>query len=817
MKVFNTLVVKDIVNLYNWKGPAAFRAQKKNKPVTVMVDEYSKSKVNECVHDFLLVLCTSHKYGIIFKDPLVGLGKKHHNALMYTVLESLERPWEHSYACELVTKICGACPDLAKTMWSNLKPFLEPRLTQKWLNAIKFAKTLLKELQPNCIEFSVKELSVYQLAQIVQFLVAPIPILKILLPENQTYELLSVKKAQLYLVSAKSWLSPDDQKKFKIHVTNHITRNFPDGKAILTDWDLSDETSTEIAVNITQSQFLENIFDIIDLYKKLVPQLLDSLNSSNITLTNFLNRIGEICSNEAEVRTLQIKIISIFVDIDQSKFTPNTKSFSVILSLLLKFYYDNRDSSIFDGCLYEINIWINGVLDLKSFDENVAQTLAATLKLTYKNLLEYIEELSKFKSEQSIDHDISEIIENLLNDVTTTENKIIIKHRYLSPMIVGFLRYLSDSDLSKSIKVYSNFVLLNVLHCQTNSEILNKVVQNYDALPKNIKDYFLKWTDGNEIAVVKKSKGELDLFYIFSEEFLTGNINNFLSNNDLSVYSDLPLNLLQASIFYISNLTSSGLVTKHIIENCENFIKHLLNNNLFIETYIIEILGHPILLNNTSFLSLKKRKTTKSLHKIFGKLLSTILRILKKPQKYNNLTNFTDILRLFSLSYEQCFKVLSVLSDIVMSLNDIFGIVLEVLIFSLENFANLCQENSNGKPLTEEMVQNLTSYFEKVCERQEINVDKLSGAFHKYFEVFPHNIGHINSKVLKTILNRNEYSKENISFSTFFLDRNIRCFDSVKNDLDTIISKRGVILPIIDKLVDKNYEEDILKEIFVKM
>ncbi|KAJ8983575.1 hypothetical protein NQ317_006622 [Molorchus minor] len=90
------------------------------------------------------------------------------------------------------------------------------------------------------------------LAQIVQFLVAPIPILKILLPENQTYELLSVKKhvislileilksLELYLVSAKSWLSPDDQKKFKIHVTNHITRNFPDGKAILTDWDLSD-------------------------------------------------------------------------------------------------------------------------------------------------------------------------------------------------------------------------------------------------------------------------------------------------------------------------------------------------------------------------------------------------------------------------------------------------------------------------------------------------------------------------------------------------------------------------------------------------
>lgn len=55
------------------------------------VDELEKSKVNESVHHFLLTLCTSPKYGVIFKDRLVGLGKKNQNALMYTVLESLDR------------------------------------------------------------------------------------------------------------------------------------------------------------------------------------------------------------------------------------------------------------------------------------------------------------------------------------------------------------------------------------------------------------------------------------------------------------------------------------------------------------------------------------------------------------------------------------------------------------------------------------------------------------------------------------------------------------------------------------------------------
>ncbi|KAG5865414.1 hypothetical protein JTB14_037775 [Gonioctena quinquepunctata] len=49
MKTFNTLVVRDIVNLYNWKGPRAVKAGKTNKSAAVTVDEYEKSKVSECV------------------------------------------------------------------------------------------------------------------------------------------------------------------------------------------------------------------------------------------------------------------------------------------------------------------------------------------------------------------------------------------------------------------------------------------------------------------------------------------------------------------------------------------------------------------------------------------------------------------------------------------------------------------------------------------------------------------------------------------------------------------------------------------------
>lgn len=107
MHVFNTAVVKDIVNLYNWKGLDGLKAlDKNNKSVTIEVDKVAKSKVSECVHDFLIVLCTSYKFGLVFADHSVGLGKKNSNGLIYTVLDSLDRPWEHSYASDLVIKIC---------------------------------------------------------------------------------------------------------------------------------------------------------------------------------------------------------------------------------------------------------------------------------------------------------------------------------------------------------------------------------------------------------------------------------------------------------------------------------------------------------------------------------------------------------------------------------------------------------------------------------------------------------------------------------------------------------------------------------------
>lgn len=67
-----------------------------------------------------------------------------------------------------------SCPDLTKVMWLTLKPFLEPRLTEKWLNAMSFANRLIDEMKPSCIEYCAKDLSVQQVRLLSLFVKTPI-------------------------------------------------------------------------------------------------------------------------------------------------------------------------------------------------------------------------------------------------------------------------------------------------------------------------------------------------------------------------------------------------------------------------------------------------------------------------------------------------------------------------------------------------------------------------------------------------------------------------------------------------------------------
>lgn len=85
-------------------------------------------------------MLTSHRYGIVFHDYMLGTSHIKHNHVINTVLQSLDRPWEHEKPLDLVVKILTACPDLIKSQLTLLEPYIEPRVSLKWITAIKFVR-----------------------------------------------------------------------------------------------------------------------------------------------------------------------------------------------------------------------------------------------------------------------------------------------------------------------------------------------------------------------------------------------------------------------------------------------------------------------------------------------------------------------------------------------------------------------------------------------------------------------------------------------------------------------------------------------------
>jgi len=94
--------------------------------------------ISDIVHEFLITLLTSHRYGVVFHDRTLGGSRSKHNQLVHTVLQNLEKPWEHEKPSDLIVRIMGACPDLIRSQYNAIESFLEPRMSPKWICLLKF-------------------------------------------------------------------------------------------------------------------------------------------------------------------------------------------------------------------------------------------------------------------------------------------------------------------------------------------------------------------------------------------------------------------------------------------------------------------------------------------------------------------------------------------------------------------------------------------------------------------------------------------------------------------------------------------------------
>ncbi|KAL1497606.1 hypothetical protein ABEB36_008536 [Hypothenemus hampei] len=872
MHVFNTAVVKDIVNLYNWKGPEGLKALEKNNKISITVDKIAKSKVSECIHDFLLVLCTSHKFGLIFHDHLVGLGRKHMNSLMYTVLDSLDRPWDHSYASDLVLKICRSCPDLAKNMWLILKPYLEPRYTEKWLNAMNFAQKLIVELQPSCINYCIKELTSQQFAQIIEILVSPSPVLRTVLEINSSLikiegeekvkvkihilKLLSqmLESIEKFIAYIKSQISEDNISKVKQYLSNYIIRQYPKPENLLEDWyGISD---TKINETETSQEYLETVLDIFNFYKTLAPQLILNLSSSGFDFKDFLFKLPTISEDN---NMLKIKLIGIFVDIDSSYFLPKTDVFSHIVSIVLKNYHTSkskeihlilykllRNASIFDNNVNEINIWINGIFNIKTLSDNFVTDFNAVIKNTSERLLDYQKELLDNLDEKNIKLENEDIINNILNlgEFDDDQSERPLKPTKICPTILGLFKYCLEQTNSKHLRKYLEFIVINLFHSQTDWKsdqmaLLLSLIQKYhEVIPSNVLNYINNCA-GEQVTPLIKIKGSLTQFQNISEHFINGNLT--LDMLKESPYPNFLQDVLRMSTFYFSSLLSKKLVSENHINNWKFVIDAISESNEqnMDEACLNIIFENPCFVKHFKVISSVKEAfmVTNTIYDIFVyveskgmsldcykhhyciKICGNIERYLKHPKKnFVVYEEISKILKIFALTYNQSTKLLNTFSHLPISNITDDNVTLNLLVYCFGRIIELCKMDSDLKPVKTDLLSSLTEFsveFNKKSSLNNQNAGLLAKTLHEYFTIFPYSIAYVHRGLFQSCLNISEYNKDIVDLAVFLLQKDLNLVQVIEStNMSSICEKKGLILPIVHVLVNNQTSENFLKQIY---
>lgn len=124
VKMLNDKSLKYVVQLLTWKGPKPwtlsgkwnkYKAQRetdKEDPEAVL--EASKEDVEvvrSTAFKFLISVCCSSKYGVLFRDPRLGQSRQNTNFVITSTLLTMEHPYNHDLCSSFVVKVMKAAPD----------------------------------------------------------------------------------------------------------------------------------------------------------------------------------------------------------------------------------------------------------------------------------------------------------------------------------------------------------------------------------------------------------------------------------------------------------------------------------------------------------------------------------------------------------------------------------------------------------------------------------------------------------------------------------------------------------------------------------
>lgn len=341
LKIFTDNAVRSVLKLYEWKNNVV-----------------EKESVCTIAHQFLLLLLTSKKHGIVFK----ALSEKRQNLRQLQVINTFKTVWNAEYPAMLVIEIIKSCPDLMQIVLNRLVLGLQPKITTDWFMCINFTRELIKALEPslmfkyfymlepkkvsaNIIKFSIS-----------QFILQNLNERSLIQQENLEIREKATEVIRLQLEQCCKYLNEirncealqDFEKhRIKFDIINHILTFFPNIDVILNSLYRSINLSVSMKAsqeneNLVKSQLkhtLEILLLLIHNFPSVIekiPSVIDYLEVLRPIYQYQLSSSSDIDENEDLL--IELKVVKIILFLQPSILSLDSEMFNRIFLVLIQVY-----------------------------------------------------------------------------------------------------------------------------------------------------------------------------------------------------------------------------------------------------------------------------------------------------------------------------------------------------------------------------------------------------------------------------------------------------------------------------------------------
>lgn len=360
LKIFTDNAIKSVLKLYEWKG-----------------DEADASSVTNIAHQFLLLLLTSKKHGIVFK----ALSEKRQNLRQVQVLNHFKAVWNQEFPSMLVIEIVKSCPDLMQNLLNRLVMGLQPKVTTNWFMCANFTKALLTALDPSVMIHSFSMLEPKKISSniiklsISQFILQNVNERALIQQEN--FEIREASAQLLHLMLEKcckyldavrtvTTLKDFERHRIKFDIINHIFTFYPNIDIILNSLyrsiNLSTRKKTDDGDKLVKSQ-LKHTLEILLLVIKNFPSIIEKIPSV-IDYLEVLRPLyeyqlsGSDDVDKNEDLQIEMKVVKIVLFLQPSILSLDSEMFQRIFLVLVQVYCCSSN----DGYKKEAKVLLTGIL-----------------------------------------------------------------------------------------------------------------------------------------------------------------------------------------------------------------------------------------------------------------------------------------------------------------------------------------------------------------------------------------------------------------------------------------------------------------------